>query len=291
MNSWKKGNRPFWVFGSLFTLFVFGCSSANLYAEVSATEEINQKSNAMQLKNSNGWNLDRLVNAKGEPVALLPDTKITLFFQDERVSGKSGCNRYFADYRITENAENAENGLSFSKAASTMMACPEPMMEQERVYLEQLTRITSYAIENGVLQLLDDSGEAILVFSVSEPISLIDSTWKLSSFNTGNALLSNLVTGQITAVFDNKGRLSGFAGCNHYSCSYKINEDKLELSPIITTRKFCNTPENAMQTETGFIAALGNAVRYSIKSDVLTLFNADEKSVAVFKNSKKDKRS
>ena len=263
----------------LFAFFVFGFGSANLYAELSVTGEINHKVNPMPLENSNGWKLDRLVNAKGEPVTTSPDTKITLFFQDKRISGKSGCNGYFADYR------NTGKNLSFGKTASTMMACPESIMEQERDYLEQLARIKSYNIENGVLQLLDETGVEVLVFSVSESTSLEESSWKLSSFNTGNALLSNLVTEQITAVFDKKGKMSGYAGCNHYSCSYKIDDDKLELSPIITTRKYCNTPENVMLTETGFVAALGDVVRYSLNNDALTLFNADDKPVVVFRKS------
>ena len=163
MNSSKKANKSIWVFGSLYAFFVFGCSSTNLYAEVSVTEGVNYGVKPMQLENSNGWKLERLVNAKGESVTISPDTKITLFFQDQRISG--------------------------------------------------------------------------------------------------------------------------FAGCNRYSCSYKINEDQLELSPIITTRKYCNTPENVMQTEMGFITALGNVVRYSLKNEALTLFNADDKPVVIFKNS------
>ena len=67
-----------------------------------------------------------------EPAPAEPE--VTLTFQDGRFSGKSGCNNYFA------SAEQGEmpGDVSVGPAGATRMACPEPLMEVESRYLQQL---------------------------------------------------------------------------------------------------------------------------------------------------------
>jgi heat shock protein HslJ len=48
--------------------------------------------------------------------------------------------------------------------ASTMMACEEPIMDQERRYLDSLVRVRSYEIVDGDLTLIDDTGTVVLTF-------------------------------------------------------------------------------------------------------------------------------
>lgn len=275
MNCRKDLNCYSFVFGLLAAFFLLVSGSHG--AEETKPKKSDYKESAMKLERSNGWKLELLTNSGNEQVPVLKDAAITLLIQNGRVSGKSGCNRYFADYKVTGNE------LTIGKTASTMMACPEPLMKQERDFLEQLGQVKSYAIENGELHFRIGSGESVLVFSAVEAPTLTGHTWKLSSFNTGNAQVSNRTTEQITAEFSSQSRLSGFAGCNQYSCSYRIDGDRLELSPVITTRKFCHEPEDTMKTEAGFISALGSAVRYRIHSDELTLFNENDNRVLIFK--------
>jgi len=255
-------------------------SSSRLYAEDLAKGEIDKEAKPMSLESGSGWQLESLINSENKEVSVLQDTAITILFENGRISGKSGCNRYFGDYKRNGN------DLSIGKAASTMMACPEPIMMQERDYLEQLSKVKSYSIENEVLQLRNATGDSVLVFAALRSPSLQGVSWQLGSFNSGNALLSNTVTENITAVFDENGRLSGFAGCNQFSCSFKINGDKMELSPIMTTRKYCESPENVMETEAGFISALEATVRYRIQNEELTLLNDEDKPAVIFRKSK-----
>ncbi len=277
MNCWKVFYRYYVVLGSVVAVFLLVSGSPHANAEETNPKNSIDKENVMKLERSSGWKLELLTNSRKEQVPVLKDAAVTLLIQNDRVSGKSGCNRYFADFKVMGSE------LSIGKTASTMMACPEPLMKQERNYLEQLARVKSYAIENGELHFYSDSGEAVLVFLAVEAPSLTGHSWKLSSFNTGNALVSNRATEHINAEFDNQGRLSGFAGCNQYSCSYSVDGDKLELSPVITTRKFCHEPEDIMKTEAGFISALGDTLRYHIHNDELTLFNENDNPVLIFK--------
>lgn len=64
---------------------------------------------------------------------ILDGSQPTLNFDaDGRVVGNASCNSYTAAYRMTGE------GLSFSEAVTTRMACAPPLMEQERQFLEAL---------------------------------------------------------------------------------------------------------------------------------------------------------
>jgi heat shock protein HslJ len=67
--------------------------------------------------------------------------QITLFFQDGRAQGSSGCNQY------TGNAKPGANpaSLKLGPFAVTRMACPDPMMELENRYMAQLGGAQSFA--------------------------------------------------------------------------------------------------------------------------------------------------
>jgi len=84
------------------------------------------------------WNL--LTIRKSIPI---PDSIITIEFEDDEVRGTSGCNTYFGEYT------SKENKISFGVLAATEMAClnPEGIMEQEQEYLSFLSEIVAYSIE------------------------------------------------------------------------------------------------------------------------------------------------
>ena len=74
---------------------------------------------------------------------LIPDSIITIEFEDDEVRGTSGCNTYFGEYT------SKENKISFGVLAATEMAClnPEGIMGQEQEYLSFLSEIVAYSIE------------------------------------------------------------------------------------------------------------------------------------------------
>lgn len=84
--------------------------------------------------------------------AALPEgVELTLAFDpvENRVSGKSACNRYFAGYTLTGE------GLSFDAAAGTMMACPDDLMAVERAFLETLPTVSRFDVT--------DAGDLVLL--------------------------------------------------------------------------------------------------------------------------------
>lgn len=95
-------------------------------------------------------------NIKGNEYVLLDapnGAEITLMFSDtdNRASGKV-VNRYFGTYTIDGNK------LTFGPMASTMMMGPEPLMQAEYQYLQDLPKTVSYeATSNGLTLNLSDN--------------------------------------------------------------------------------------------------------------------------------------
>lgn len=85
---------------------------------------------------------------------------VTFSIKDMRVTASVGCNTLSATM-VTEEGNPAS--LSFSKAISTMMACPD--MEAERTLSLALELCRSFTVENGTLVMLDAEGKPLAVLS------------------------------------------------------------------------------------------------------------------------------
>ncbi len=83
---------------------------------------------------------------------------------DGSVSGSGGCNRMFG------MAEIKDDKISFGPIGSTMMACPEAVMDQEHRFFLSLDEVESWQIDEAQdkLILLDKGGETLLVLSRHE---------------------------------------------------------------------------------------------------------------------------
>jgi heat shock protein HslJ len=99
-----------------------------------------------------------LVTLGGE--SPLPDGAPSAEFAEDQMSGSTGCNTYFGTYEVSGDE------LSIGAVAVTEMWCMEPegVMDQEQAFLAALASVTSYRLAGERLELLDSTGEAILVF-------------------------------------------------------------------------------------------------------------------------------
>lgn len=107
------------------------------------------------------WVLAEL--GRDQPVA--DGVEITLNFEEDRVAGAGGCNRYFGSVSSAAPGE-----LRFSGMGATRMACPEPAMDLEQRYLSTLAEATSYSFLAGrlVLSCDTDEGSVALIFAPRE---------------------------------------------------------------------------------------------------------------------------
>lgn len=89
---------------------------------------------------------------------VIDDARSTLeFVEAGRVAGAGACNRYMGPLSFDGD------GVTFGNLASTMMACPDALMDQERRLFDALARTDR-------LELADD-GLTLLAFSDGEPVA------------------------------------------------------------------------------------------------------------------------
>lgn len=101
-----------------------------------------------------------LTSLNGSPP--LEGSTVTIQFDENQVSGSAGCNSYGGQFNAGQ-----DGSLTFENVFNTEMACMEPegVMEQETTYLQTLTQTASFTIADGQLELMNQAGETILVFS------------------------------------------------------------------------------------------------------------------------------
>ncbi len=75
------------------------------------------------------------------------------FLPDGRLAGSATCNRILGSY------ESVGITLAITPAGTTMMACPEALMAQERKLLDLLPTVSRYEIDaSGALLLIGKDG-------------------------------------------------------------------------------------------------------------------------------------
>ena len=95
------------------------------------------------------WRLEDLAGG-----GALDEAEITLaFVEDGQVEGTGGCNRFSGAY------QRRGDTLSLGPLASTRMACPEAVMDQEIRFLGVLETLGTYTLtEDGSLMLHPEDG-------------------------------------------------------------------------------------------------------------------------------------
>lgn len=218
------------------------------------------------------WNLV----GYGPPEALthpLTEALATLDIDAEHMSGSTGCNHYSYTYTAEGQAlKFAEPGPTM-----TMMACPEPQMQQEADFVKLMSAVTSYTLEGDRLTLT--GAEGVLVFEVASPLPLEGTAWRLNGLTHNDAVVSTAVDEQITLVLE-EGQAGGFAGCNDYFGAYELDGNGLTFGALASTKKACEGDPG--QREMEFLIALERVVSFNINRGQLTLLDGDGNLVMMF---------
>ena len=125
--------------------------------------QITQTAGSLSAVCGHKWQLKRL-RVNGEAVAVDDNTRFTFVCNEEgNVMGKSGINTYRGSVQITDNGQMLWDTSSF---ASTKMAGPEPLMQQENNYLRALagTRQAFTKSGGGRLILRDPAGDIYIEY-------------------------------------------------------------------------------------------------------------------------------
>lgn len=201
----------------------------------------------------------------------LPGAVLTLqLAKDGAATGSDGCNQFRTTYT------QKDSSLTFKQpAASTLMACPEPVMKQSALYMDALAKTTTFMATERVLILF--GGNEILATFVTESQGLADTAWDVINFNNGRgAVVSVLPETELTVLFGADGSVTGSAGCNEYVASHLAISNTIKISAPGTTLRFCAEPKGIMDQEFEFLNALESAATYNITGDVMQMRTADD---------------
>ena len=199
------------------------------------------------------------------------DGPVVARFQQGRVSGYSGCNRFFGGYTIDADR------IVIGQLAGSMMMCEEPAMALEHAFTGALAGTFRYSVAGKVLTLASESAP-VLTFEAEPPPTLEGVTWEVTGFNNGRqAVVSPMLDTKISLAFKD-GMVTGTAGCNTFRATYTAVADSLAIGPAATTRMAC-PKEGVMQQEQQFLAALQSATTWAIERNVLDVHRADGERV------------
>lgn len=192
------------------------------------------------------------------------------------MAGSTGCNRYTAPYTLDGDQ------IQLGPAAATQMACPPPLDEVERSFLDALDRVERWSVDDEVLTLSDGDGNEVLRFEAAS----LTGSWRATGILEGDAFKSIIVGTEITATFGEDGTLSGSGGCNRYHSEYTVDRGELTIELPAGTQKFCAEPEGVMDQEQAYLALLPSAARFHVDGRGLELTAADGQRLVDFERAR-----
>jgi heat shock protein HslJ len=189
-------------------------------------------------------------------------------FENGRVSGTDGCNRFSSPY--TTKGSSIQIG---PKGATTQMACPPDIMRQAEAFGAALAGARSYRVSAGQLQLIAADGVILSTFAAQSQ-SLAGSTWRATGINNGRGGVASLVAGSTVMMsFAGDGTVSGSGGCNTYTSSWRAQGNRLSFTPAAATRRMC-AASGVMEQEQAFFAALQSVATMRTEGNDLDLRTA-----------------
>jgi heat shock protein HslJ len=217
------------------------------------------------------------ISADGELTDVLGDSFIDLYLQNGQATGSSGCNRYNGAYAVDGDS------ITIGPLMSTLIACEEPLMEQEQAFLAALEAAEAYSIEGETLTLSGADGAALAVFE-ADTTPLTGSEWMSTGYNNGaQAVVSPILETTMTIQFTEDGTAKGSSGCNTYSMTYETDEaGGMTFGAISVTEMACEDPPGVMEQERLFLEALSEVATYELQGDLLTLRWEDGAAAATF---------
>lgn len=212
------------------------------------------------------------VLVSGSNVEIPDDVWPSAVFQEGRVAGSTGCNRFGAPY--TADGDKIDLGAAFS----TKMACAPPLDALERSYLAALHNVERWHVDDNVLSLSDGGGNELLRYHVGSPVG----TWHATGLLQGDAFTSLVAGTEITATFGKDGALAGSGGCNSYHSRYTVDRATLTIDPPGATRKLCGSPEGVMEQEQAYLSLLPSVTGFNLGGHTLELTAVDGTALVQF---------
>jgi heat shock protein HslJ len=197
---------------------------------------------------------------------LVEGSEITMNFLDDSVSVNAGCNTMNGGYEIADGAFVA------GQFAMTMMACDQPLMDQDTWLSEFLASSPSISLDGSTLSFSSD--EVTITLGEIEPAALTGTMWTVTGTVANEAVSSVPMDSTASITISGDGTVAVNTGCNSGSGSVEIGDDTLTFGPIATTLRAC-ADEAVNQLEASMLAVLQGEVTYEIDGSNLSLRSGD----------------
>jgi len=205
---------------------------------------------------------------------LAPGATLGLIFADGSLGITGGCNTQNAPYVV-----DGDRLTLTGDAMSTMMACDQPLMDQDTWIVGLLQAGATLSGTADALTLT--SGDVVIELTsaaAGSDAALVGPTWTLDSIIDGETA-SNVPAGveAPTVTFADDGTVSVFTGCNRGSTTVKAGATTITFAPLATTKMACEP--DAMALEATVAAVLDGDVAYELDGDSLSLTNGTQSLV------------
>lgn len=212
------------------------------------------------------WRLER-GTYDGQPIPLAADHPITLRIEGDQAGGSSGCNQYGGELRLDGWS------ISIGPVSMTEMACDEPIMAAEGMYVAALADVTTVEHSRSLVLTGPDSELRYSIVVPEADAALVGTDWVLDTLISGEAASS--VSGErATLTLDDRGRLVGTTGCRGFVAEYRADGASVTVTDLTVDDVVC-TEEIARQ-DTAVLSVIEGGFQVAIEGRRLTLSAGDQ---------------
>ena len=184
-------------------------------------------------------------------------------------SGFDGCNTFGGKSEDGTPVASVDGEFTIPPAVSTLIGCefPHGIMDQADSYLELLKHGERFRVVDDLLEILDEGGEARLVFVrqvplPGRPVELVGTEWQLVVEDNGNGDVK-----AATLVFLDDQLAVGTTACRGYVASYEASGERLDFRSTSMTEYTSSCSEEMREREGRFTDDLSPAVEYFVSEE------------------------
>ena len=262
--------KRFFLIG-IFTILFFSCFITNAFPWRKKSESVNN------LKETS-WQLVTIKEKNVGSITVGDDSKISISFTKNRVSGFSGVNKFSGSYKTNNDS------ISFSELSVSLMSGSRSAMNAEESFLRILRSAKRVKYDKSTMTLENSNGDTLTFKSLKTtdkkenemlPLNkeILNTEWKL--VNMAGKNLGSYEN--ITISFSEDG-ISGNSGVNTYFSSYVITNNNITIGVLSSTRMA--GPDNLMKLERDFSTLIQNVRKIKLADkNTLVLTTANGKNL------------
>ena len=213
----------------------------------------------------------------GKVCTVMKDNEPTLSFLNNKLRGSTGCNLIDGSY-----SANADGSIRLEEYGVTEMACLEPgAMNQESDFINVISQVTRFSVNNGVLVLDDGTTQNQLQFIPQQSIALplVSTSWTLTHFTESDGTTdsaASLVAGSTITLLMEGTKVSGSGGVDRYQGQTEIAEEENKLRITLAEFAAKDDSDELLKQESHYLDVLSQMTRYSLNKNTLVLSNDDQ---------------